>query len=145
MAAELTLLVTLLLVIAGMASAMGYLRQRRRAGELALHLRASAARFDELMRIASQRDKLEQIQSLAESAVDGGTATVRAVHRGVAAIPFTILEAIPVTRPGTRLVRGVHDFTSDTVYDSIRVINRIVGHGLRSAMGSERRKPADKG
>ena len=50
-----------------------------------------------------------EIQQAAEMGVHLGTNTVRAVHMGIAAIPFGILEVIPATRHTSRLVRTVHD------------------------------------
>jgi hypothetical protein len=72
-----------------------------------------------------------ETQQVAEAVVHGTTATVQAVHRGIAAIPFGILEAIPVTRAPARLVRAVHDLTANSVYGAITGLNKLIGRGLR--------------
>ena len=88
--------------------------------------RTAAVRAEaQLMREANQR--LAQWQDVTETSIDSGTAAVRAIHRGIAAIPFDILEAIPATRDTGRVLRGVHDFTSDNVYSAISLVNRLAG------------------
>ena len=88
--------------------------------------RTAAVRAEaQLMREANQR--LVQWQDVTETSIDSGTAAVRAIHRGIAAIPFDILEAIPATRDTGRVLRGVHDFTSDNVYSAISLVNRLAG------------------
>lgn len=75
--------------------------------------------------------QLATAQQVSEVAVDFGANTVRAVHQGIAAIPFTILEAIPATRGPTRIVRALHDAIAGGVYDTITGVNQAVGSGLR--------------
>lgn len=100
---------------------------------------AAALRRRDVLRAEARRlqvadTQLAEAQRLAEAAVWGGTHTVRAVHRGIAAIPFGILEAIPATRDVTRVVRASHDLISDAVYGSIDLVNRGVGAGLRAGL-----------
>lgn len=80
--------------------------------------------------------RLAQWQKFTEATIGGSTQAVRSVHFGVAAIPFSILEAIPVTRDTTRLVRGVHNLTANAVYGAIGAVNQWVGLALRAANGS---------
>lgn len=77
-----------------------------------------------------------EAQQLSESGVSVGAELVRQVHRGIAAIPFGILEAIPVTRDTTRLVRATHDLIAGAVYDSLQAVNQEVGAQLRRQLGS---------
>jgi hypothetical protein len=70
------------------------------------------------------REQIAAMQNIAEASVGGGTAAIRTLHKGIASIPFAILESIPVTRDTTRIVRGIHDFTADAVYGTISAINR---------------------
>lgn len=81
---------------------------------------------------------LAQVQRLAEGGVALGADTVREIHKTIASIPFGILESIPATRDTTRLVRAIHDQTSDAVYGSIGLVNRLLGRGLRRGLGLER-------
>lgn len=80
---------------------------------------------------------LSQVSRITESGLALGTEAVRGIHKGIASIPFNILEAIPVTRDTTRLVRAVHDQTSDAVYGSIKIINRVIGRNLRRGLGDD--------
>lgn len=98
---------------------------------------AAAARYNEAQRMLMQRRRIGAVQQFAETAVDGTTRTVQDLHRGIASIPFEILERIPETRATTRIVREVHDATSDTVYGGIRGINRLLGKGLRHGIKAD--------
>src|SRR5882757_2279870 len=132
----------LLLMLAATAAALW--QQRRSSRELAavqLGMRRVAAAFLESSRAEAQLETLHQLQRVAEQGVELGTNTVRNVHRGIASIPFGILEAIPVTRHPTRIVRGLHDQISDVVYDSISGGNKLIGSALRLGL----KKQAAKG
>lgn len=88
--------------------------------------------------------QLAAAQEVGETAVMFGTNTVRAVHQGIASIPFGILERIPVTRGPTRLVRALHDSIAGGVYDSIIGVNEAVGSGLRKQLQDPADKPEPK-
>ena len=68
---------------------------------------------------------------------------MRTIHKGIAAIPFGILEAIPVTRHTTKVVRGTHDLISDAVYGSISIVNKTSGKVIRKGIGKATRKDID--
>jgi hypothetical protein len=133
-----------LLLLAG--SGALHLAQRRTQQELEEQRRAMqrlAAAVLEQARVEAQLQALREVQQAAELGVDIGTNTVRALHMGIAAIPFGILEAIPATRHTSRLVRTVHDQISGVVYDSISGGNRLLGSVLRLGLngGKEEQKP----
>lgn len=88
----------------------------------------------ELLQVIENHRLLQEVQNVTESLVDEGTSVVRTIHKEIASIPFEILEAIPATRDTTRVVRGVHDVTSDSIYAGISVANRLLGRGLRKSM-----------
>ena len=114
--------------------AVGSLRQRRNLADLNdLLFRAETLR-SEAERLQRAEMQLAQVQRISEAMVSGGTQTVRAIHRGIAAIPFGILESIPVTRDTTRIVRASHDLISDAVYGTIGAVNRGVGATLRGGL-----------
>lgn len=118
--------------------------QRRAAAELAAagrDIRRVAAALAEGVRAQAQLETLRLVTHGAEQTVQLGAETVRAVHLGIAAIPFGILEAIPVTRPTTRLVRGIHDGISNVVYDTITGANRLLGSTLRQNLAPPAKPP----
>jgi hypothetical protein len=135
---------SLLVLLAG---ALGLALAQRRAGreqeELRRAMQRLAAAMLEQARAEAQLQALRELQQAAEMGVDLGANTVRAVHMGIAAIPFGILDAIPATRHTSRLVRTVHDQISGVVYDSISGGNRLIGSALRLGL-SRRDPPAEK-
>jgi len=141
-------LLTLALVVgsAGLALQQYYSAQQLR--ELRSRLQRLEQWQRESARIAAQIEQLQQVQKLAETSVNLGAETVRTLHLGIAAIPFGILEAIPVTRDTTRIVRALHDQISDVVYGSIvgsnRVLGSVIRHGIaRDAKAGDVRKIGD--
>lgn len=98
-----------------------------------LQLRLDAVASEQRL-VENLRAQLAAGQALAENLVAGGTGTVRAVHKGIAAIPFGILERIPVTRDTTRVVRKIHDLISDGVYGGIGVTNKLLHEAARDAL-----------
>lgn len=128
------LLVLLLLTV--LLLAVGYyawqLRRTLRSLEEALH-HAEAAGREQAVRIASL-EQLRESSQLAEHAVETGTALVREVHKGIAGIPFSILEAIPGAREPTKAVRGIHDAISEGIYGAIAGLNKSVGRELRKGL-----------
>ena len=98
----------------------------------------SEAAASELQLAAQIKAQLVAGQALAENVVEGGTSTVRAVHKGIAGIPFGILESIPVTRDTTRIVRKIHDAISDGVYGGISATNKALHQAARNAAARSR-------
>jgi hypothetical protein len=82
----------------------------------------------------TEMEQLRGLRALIEKAVDQGTAAVERVHRATAARPFAVLDAIPPVALPARGVRVVHDAILDTVYGSIRQVNRVVGGTLALAI-----------
>lgn len=128
----LALLVLLALLLAGIGWYAWQLRRSLRQLEDALH-RAEAAGREQAARIASL-EQLRDSQQLAEHVVETGTSLVREVHKGIAGIPFGILEAIPGAREPARAVRGLHDAISEGVYGALSGLNRAVGRELRKGL-----------
>ena len=122
-----------IILLAALAVATG-LSLHRGMLEAGRRLQRSRVRIDELRLAAALRAQMAAAQALTEGAVQGGTATVRAIHKGIAAIPFTILENIPATRDTTRQVRRIHDAISEGVYSGIAIGNKLLGHAARSAI-----------
>ena len=108
-------------------------RRLAATGELLLR---SELRLAELRRVHEGQLDLEDAQLL----VEGGTRMVQGVHRGIASIPFAILEAIPPTRPATVVVRVAHDLIAGSVYGAISLVNRGVGRALRGTAADPRPK-----
>lgn len=89
--------------------------------------------------LIKQQSQLLEAQEKLEDTIDLTTSTVRTIHKGIAAIPFGILEAIPVTRHTTLVVRGTHDFISDLVYSSISIASKTTGIVIRKGIGTSSR------
>lgn len=130
---EITLAITTLVISTLTATLVYQQRQSRLQGEHAL--RYTAARQAELVLLAENHQLLLDTQEILEGSIEGTTATVRAIHKGIASIPFGILEAIPVTRDTTKVVRGTHDLISDVVYSGISVANKTSGKAIRKGIG----------
>ena len=88
----------------------------------------------ELAQLIDTHNQLADIQDKTETLIDSGTSTLRSIHHEIANIPFEILESLPATRDTTKVVKGVHDITSDTVYASISTLNKAVGRKLRDRL-----------
>lgn len=126
----------------------------RLAGRLAAldaRICEAAARGQALANRIEALDRLEERQRLAEEAIATGASVVREVHKGIADIPFSILESIPGTAQPTKVVREIHDKISDGVYGALSGLNKAVGREIRKGMrattgssepGSTPRKPA---
>ena len=99
----------------------------------------------EILRLAESEKQIAEIQSLTEATVEGSTAAVRTVHKEIANVSFDALESIPATRDTTKLVRGIHDLTADSVYGSISAVNKLFGKGARLGLGvKEKKDDSDK-
>lgn len=125
----------LLLLLLGLAASLRHQSRQLEAQEQ--RIMAAAVMQHEWVRQQQSQQQLQALQSSAEAGVEGTNRLVQSIHQGIAAIPFEVLEAIPVTRDTARLVRGVHDLTSAGVYGSISAVNRGVGRGLRRLTGEK--------
>ena len=130
-------LLAVLLLISGGLLLWSVQRARRLAARLhaldAQLQRAEAQGQEQAARLAAL-EKLRDTQQLAEHAVATGTAVVREVHKGIANIPFSVLEAIPVARAPAKALRGLHDSISDGVYGALAGLNKAVGRELRKSV-----------
>jgi hypothetical protein len=85
------------------------------------------------------------LRALFEDAVEHGSRAVERVHLATARRPFGLIERIPgIAEPG-HLVHEVHDLTVQTVYSSVRLVNRAVGAALDLTLDvieSARQEPA---
>ncbi len=120
------------------AAVAAYSILRRVAASDAL-IQRSSVQLAELRRVLDRAQRLAAASAVAEGSVEGSTRLVQSAHRGIAAIPFGLLEAIPATRNTVKAVRKTHDFIADGVYEAISGTNKIVGRVLRGAG-----KPPDK-
>lgn len=116
----------------------------RRARHWARMARRLAVRAHDAELRIEQQQRLADMQRRAEQAVEQTNATVRAIHRGIARIPFGILSRLQATRAPARVVEVVHDETSDVVYDSISAVNRLVGAQVRRGLRPQEDLPTLK-
>ena len=100
------------------------------------HLFHVSSHQTELVQCIENQLQLLEAQQILEDTIDTTTAIVRSLHKGIAAIPFGILEVIPVTRHTSQVVRGTHDLISDVVYNSISIINKTSGKVIRKGIGT---------
>ena len=137
-------LVALLALVAGLL-VWALWRSRRSAARLAAldeALRhAEAAGREQASRMAAL-EALRDTQQLTEHAIATGTAVVREVHKGIADIPFSVLEAIPAARTSAKALRGLHDAISDGVYGALGNLNKAVGRELRKGVPLQDAPPA---
>ena len=124
-----------------LAGAAGLAAIAWRTLQLQQQLHASAARLQysslllmELQKLQQRQARLSDVQRLAESTIDTGTDVVKAVHQGIAAIPFGVLDTVAATRDVSRVVRRTHDLISDAVYGSIKGVNKAVGGATRRVL-----------
>ncbi len=95
--------------------------------------RAEAAGQEQAARIAALEALRDSLQ-LTEHAIATSTLLVKEVHKGIADIPFSVLEAIPATRGSAKALRGLHDSISDGVYGALNRLNQAVGRELRNGV-----------
>lgn len=62
-----------------------------------------------------------------------GAVKVKRVHLAIADESFRVLETIPVTRPGSRVVRGCHHGISHLSYASVALAGRTIAQLAASA------------
>jgi hypothetical protein len=133
MATSLTLWLLSLLVLSTITVA-GVLDQRRKIHITARQIHRCAVHQRELLQVVENHRLLQEVQNVTESLVDEGTSLIRNIHKEIASIPFEILEAHPKTRDTSKVVRGVHDVTSDSIYAGISLANQLFGRKLRKRM-----------
>ncbi len=104
------------------------------------HLLHVSCAKQECQLLIKQQAQLLETQVQLEKTIDITTSTVRSLHIGIAAIPFGILEAIPVTRQTTVVVRRTHDLISHMVYSSISIATKTTGKVIRKGIDISHRK-----
>jgi|TARA_R110000851_G_scaffold153542_2_gene295500 hypothetical protein len=110
-------------------------RLERDARALANSLKRVGLRALDTQRRVDAQVRLARAQQFTESAVDLTSATVRAVHRRIAAIPFGLLARTPEAKAQVLRAQALHDETAEAVYGGINAINRLVGRGVRRGLG----------
>lgn len=81
-----------------------------------------------------ERRRWRGLAMLVRDAVEHGSRAVEKVHLEAARRPFTVLEHIPVIDAPTKVVHAVHDLTVSSVYETIRIVNRVVGSTIDLAL-----------
>jgi hypothetical protein len=74
------------------------------------------------------------LTALIGAAVEHGASAIERVHVATAQRPFTVLSYIPGVAAPSVVVEKVHDATVAGVYESIRVITRLVALSLDAAL-----------
>ena len=125
------LLATLGLLAASLALGYLTLSDRIAVTEMDRALYRAQIRQAERQRYEAGLKRLASAPQAAELVVDVGANTVQTVHQAIANVPFTVLEAIPVTRDVTKIVRFAHDAISAAVYGGIKAVNKGAGKTAR--------------
>ncbi len=132
------LLAVVLLTVMPLAAVRSY-AQEQTIRDAADGMRRSGSLLIERQKASRAQQQISGVQQIAETVIDTGASAVRAVHFGIAEIPFGILEAVPATRDATRVVRQTHDVIANAVYGSIKGANRIAGLLARNALTAGQR------
>jgi hypothetical protein len=91
-------------------------RSNREVKQIEAEAHRHEAYVRELETFSEAREVLVQRTETTAAAVELGTSVAKFGHHAIAAIPFTILEAIPVTRYPTIAVHRTHDLVADNAY-----------------------------
>jgi hypothetical protein len=128
-------LISLLLALACSGTtgfvALGTIDRSRRLNRLEIDVDRALAEQAERARFVAARESISLRTGIAPAEVDNPVAVAAASHEAIAAIPFGILEAIPVTAETTKVVRQVHDEIAGTVYDAINLAAKGIGAVFR--------------
>lgn len=122
------------------AAGLRLLKLERGVMDSADGLRRDGLLMLEVQRLHLRQSRLAAAQRLTETTIDAGADVARAVHQGIAAIPFGVLEAVPVARDVSRVVRRTHDLIADAVYGSIKGVNKAVGGAARGVLKPPRER-----
>lgn len=100
-------------------------RQRRLIRDVAESHRAVALRAAEIVHIKKRRKQAATTARTARDAVSISTTATQSVHKGISGLVFDVLDVFPAVRESSRVVKTVHDTTADSIYDVIRLVDRI--------------------
>jgi hypothetical protein len=74
------------------------------------------------------------LTALIGAAIEHGATAIERVHMATAQRPFTVLSYIPVVSAPSAIVDKIHGATVAGVYESVRVITRLVALSLDAAL-----------
>jgi hypothetical protein len=78
--------------------------------------------------------KWRGMRALVTDAVEHGSRAIERVQMDTAKRTFDVLESIPPLSAPVKLVHLVHDATVGGVYNTIRVVNQVVGASVDAAL-----------
>ena len=68
--------------------------------------------------------KIKDLKDLVQQAIDDGANSAEDVHNRIAAMPFDQLEKVAAIEGLVHSARSLHDQSVQSVYDTIREVNR---------------------
>ena len=68
--------------------------------------------------------KIRDLKDLVQQAIDDGATTAEEVHNRIAGMPFDQLEKVAAIEGLVQSARSLHDQSVQSVYDTIREVNR---------------------
>jgi hypothetical protein len=132
--AELAALVTAIGVVLGVMVGRTLRRTWLEVAAATADVRRPEAWANEAELFLQGRVRIADAAAVTADAVGLTAGVTQTAHRIIAAIPFSVLGAVPVTRPASDRVRTVHDGTADAVYGGIATVADRVAAALRDRL-----------
>jgi hypothetical protein len=79
-------------------------------------------------------ERIRGLRALIEDAVEHGSSAVERVHLETAHRPFAVLDLVPGLQIPARGARVVHDQIVSGTYETVRLVNRVVGRSLEAVI-----------
>jgi hypothetical protein len=74
--------------------------------------------------------RVRGLKDLLEDGIEYGASRLEQLQKETAAVPFGVLEALPVVGPAAQVVHELHDATLSAVYGMVRGTTKLVGSGV---------------
>jgi hypothetical protein len=84
------------------------------------------------------------LKDLLQEAVEKGTTAVEHVHKDVARKPFAILQHVPLLASPARVGWSLVERVISETYQTIRLVNRVVGDLAGEALDAADRRGAER-
>lgn len=112
-------------------------RSNREVREIASEAHRHEVYNRELEAFSRGREQIAQRTETTAVVVQAGTKFAKFSHHAIAAIPFTILEAIPVTRYPTLVVHRTHDVIADGAYFAAGRAARVLSTWVTQSLSAK--------
>ena len=94
------------------------------------------------------KDKREFVEKIGKT-VESGATSAEAIHKAISDISFDVLGSISATRGASKVVKDIHNMTTDTIYSSVKTISKQLFEIADEVLKFEEKypkapKPSDK-